>query len=260
MKIRVLGCHGSDMLLSPDTSATHCCGFFINETVLIDAGTIASVLTLQQQLSVSHICLSHLHFDHIKALPTFADNVSLDLRASVTLMSIQPVISGLQQHIFNNTVYPNFFSLPDPTRPVFRCDIIAPRRSFKASGLEITAIPVNHAVPAVGFLIRQGDTSILYSGDTCSTEELWKIAAEEQTLKAAFIETSFPDEFRELALISKHLTPSLLIDELGKLDRPNLPLYIYHMKPGHKALIERQLLALKLPHLTILREGQEVIV
>jgi ribonuclease BN (tRNA processing enzyme) len=259
MKIRVLGCHGSDMLLSADSGATHCCGFLVNETVLIDAGTIASSLTLQEQLNIRHICLSHLHFDHIKALPTFADNVSLEMRVPVHVTSIQSVMDGLRRHIFNDTVYPNFFSLPDPGRPVFGCNTVTTRQPFEASGLEITAIPVNHSVPTVGFLIREGGSSFLYSGDTCSTEELWKIAAQDRTLKAAFIETSFPDELSELALTSKHLTPALLSEELRKLDRPDVPLYIYHMKPGHKRAIEAQLHELQQPGLTILREGQEVI-
>jgi ribonuclease BN (tRNA processing enzyme) len=260
MRIRVLGCHGADMASSQGFGAAHCCGFLVNDAVLIDAGTIASALTLQEQLNIRHICLSHLHFDHIKALPTFADNISLEMRFPVRVTSIQPVMNGLQRHIFNNSVYPNFFALPRPGPSVFEGHTINAQEPFEASGLEIIAIPVNHAVPTVGFLVREGGSSFLYSGDTCSTDELWKIAAHDRTLKAAFIETSFPDELTDLALTSKHLTPALLKEELRKLDRPDLPLYIYHMKPSHMPSIRAQLQKLDLPHLTILLEGQEVII
>ena len=255
----MLGCHGADMALGGASSAAHCCGFLVNDTVLIDAGTIASVLCLKEQLKIRHICLTHLHFDHIKALPTFADNVSLDMEEPVRLTSIQTVLEGLRQHVFNEAVYPNFFALPRADRAVFACHALRLREPFEACGLEITAVPVNHPVPAVGFLIRQGDSSFLYSGDTGSTDELWKVAARERTLKAAFIETSFPDELSDLARTSKHLTPRLLKEELRKLDRPDVPVYIYHMKPSYKGAIEAQLQALQLPALTILREGQEVI-
>ena len=57
---------------------------------------------------------------------------------------------------------------------------------------------------------------------TPETMELWNVAAMEPTLKAAFIETSFPDELAELALVSKHLTPSLLSGAFQKIGRPDL--------------------------------------
>jgi len=259
MRIKVLGCHGADMALPGASGAAHCCGFLVNDTVLIDAGTIASALCLKEQLKIRDICLTHLHFDHIKALPIFADNVSLDMEAPVRLTSIQSVLDGLRQHIFNDAVYPNFFALPRPDEAVFVGQTLKLREPFEACGLEITAVPVNHSVPAVGFLIRQGDASFLYSGDTCSTDELWKVAAREPTLKAAFIETSFPDELFDLALTSKHLTPALLKEEVSKLGRPDVPIYVYHMKPSHAGAIESQLRALG-HGITILREGQEVLV
>jgi cAMP phosphodiesterase len=99
---------------------------------------------------------------------------------------------------------------------------------------------------------------VLYSGDTYETEEIWRVAAQEPTLKAAFIETSFPNKMADLAKVSKHLTPALFAQEFKKLGRPDLPVYIYHLKPRFRQEVIRELKRLKVRKLTVLEEGQEV--
>ncbi len=262
MKIRVLGCHGSEQFGGEQSGLHQCrtCGFLINDTVMVDAGTIGAALTLEEQRAIRHILLSHLHFDHIQGLPTFGDNISEHAGQPVSLISIAEVLEGLQTHIFNDTVYPNFLKLPTLQQPVFECRVVAPGHPIQVAGLEVTAIRVNHLVPTVGFLIREGSSSILYSGDTYATEEIWKVATQEATLKAAFIETSFPNDMEELAFASRHLTPALLDRELLKLGRPNVPVYLYHMKPRQRCEIERDVRELRLKQVSFLDEGQEITI
>jgi cAMP phosphodiesterase len=237
------------------------CGFLINDEVMLDAGTIGSALTLAQQQRIRHVVLSHLHFDHIQGLPTLADNlVESAAITPVTICSTREVLEGLKAHIFNDAVYPDFTKLPSPERPVFNTRVLEVGKDSQISGLHVTPIGVNHLVSTVGFLIRERDTSFLYSGDTYETEEIWKVAAAEANLKAAFIETSFPDEMSELALVSKHLTPKLFAREFRKIGRPDLKVYIYHIKPKYREIVERQLGALKIKNLKVLEEGQEVLV
>src|SRR5947209_1930678 len=210
VKIRVLGCHGSDQLVDRDLGLHQCrtCGFLINETVLVDAGTVGPALRLDEQKRIRHVLLSHLHFDHIQGLPTLADNLVDEV--------VEPVV--------------------------------------------LTTIPVNHPVPTVGFFIREGQATFLYSGDTYVTEEIWARAARTPTLKAALIETSFPDAMAELARVSMHLTPSLFAREFRKIGRPDLPVYVYHLKPRFREQIRRELAQLKIPNLTVLEEGQEITI
>lgn len=237
------------------------CGFLINGTVMVDAGTIGAALRLEEQKRIRHILLSHLHFDHVQGLPTLADNLveeETDAIQPVQLTSIASVLDGLQGHLFNGEVYPDFFSLPDLNNPIFTCRILEEGKESDVSGLHVRAIRVNHQVPTVGFLIRDGAATVLYSGDTHETDEIWKIAAGEPTLKAVFVETSFPNRLSELARISKHLTPELVGRELRKLGRPDLPVYIYHLKPRFRQEIIGELAQLKIRRLTVLEEGQEV--
>jgi ribonuclease BN (tRNA processing enzyme) len=226
--------------------------------VLVDAGTVGSALFLPEQQRIRQILLSHLHFDHVKGLPTLGDNLVGITAPPVLLRSIPEVLDGLRRYVFNEELYPDFFKLPTPDHPVFSTRPLAIGRPNDVGGLAVTPVPVNHLVPTIGFLIRDGNSSVLYSGDTYQTEELWKAAANEQTLKAAFIETSFPDDLSDLARASKHLTPALLAEEFRKIGRPDLPLYIYHMKPRFRRKIQQQLMDLKIANLHILEEGDVV--
>lgn len=263
MKIRVLGCHGSDQLLERDGKARQCrtCGFLINGSVMVDAGTIGAALRLEEQKQIRHVLLSHLHFDHVQGLPTLADNLveeEGDAEEPVVLTSIASVLKGLRGHLFNGDVYPDFFSLPDRKHPIFVPRTLKVGKESELDGLRVRAVKVNHQVPTVGFLIREGDSTVLYSGDTHTTDEIWEAAAGERTLKAAFIETSFPNRLLELARVSKHLTPALFEREFKKLGRPDIPVYIYHVKPRFRQEIIEELARLRIRNLTVLEEGQEI--
>lgn len=260
MQIRVLGCHGADCLADTTDRPVRqeSCGFLIDDSVLLDAGTVGARLTLAQQRRIRFVLLSHLHFDHIKGLPTLADNLAEGFEEPVIIAATEPVIQGLMDHVFNNKVYPNFFKLPNRDRPVFHAQVLEPGKTVTLGHVEVTPVPMNHAVPTVGYVVKNGQTAFLYSGDTYQTEDIWSLGRTIPELKAAFIESSFPDELGELARKSKHLTPSLFLQEFRKLGRPDLPVYAYHMKPAFRTQIEQEIRRLGIEQAAFLQEGQIV--
>jgi len=261
LKIRVLGAHGSDLLLNRP-NGPHICrsvGFLVNEELMVDAGTLASGLTLPEQKRVKHILLSHLHLDHIKGIPPLIDNLSGQVDHQVVVASLSSVVKGLQAHVFNNMVFPDFFNMPGPGHPAIRAQELEPKKEISLSGgLSATPVPVNHTVETVGFIIRDETAAWIYSGDTHATDDLWTAAALTPNLKGVFIEVSFPDAMMDLAVRSKHLTPTLLAQEFRKIGKPDLPLFIYHMKPTVRDRIIYEIAKLDIPHVTILEEGQEL--
>lgn len=260
MKLRVLGCHGSEQFIGSQNHAQELrpCGFLVNGELLVDAGTISSQLLQQELKQIRTVLLSHLHFDHIRGLPALADNIAGEGLPSITVTSVPEVLQGLEAHIFNNAVYPNFFTLPNPETPVLSPQSVHPNETVCIHNLRITPIAVNHVGPAVGFLISDGVSSILYSGDTFSTNEIWTAASKLPSLKAAFIECSFPNEMIDLAKTSKHLTPNLLCEEVDKLERSDVAIYAFHMKPRFRDAIVSQLRELDISTLSVLEEGQEL--
>lgn len=262
MRIHVLGCHGADCLADTTErpARQESCGFLIDDSVLLDAGTVGARLTLQQQRGIRCVLLSHLHFDHIKGLPTLADNLAEGFEEPVIVAATEPVIQGLMDHVFNNRVYPNFFAIPDRKRPVLQARVLEPGKPVTLGHIEVTPVPVNHAVPTVGYVVNNGQAALLYSGDTYQTEEIWSLGRMMPQLKAAFIESSFPDELGELAKKSKHLTPSLFFQEFQKLGRSDLPVYAYHMKPAFRTQIEQEIRRFGIKQVGFLQEGQTITV
>jgi ribonuclease BN (tRNA processing enzyme) len=258
VKLHVLGCHGSDGFLpnNQEWASCHTCGFLLNDTLLLDAGTIASQLPLNAQAQIRHIVLSHLHFDHIKGLPTFADNLSELAAAPIIVAGIPEITKGLHEFIFNTHVYPDFFQIPSLENPVLKSFPLRHGNTHSLSGFEITPVAVNHTVPTTGFVVQDHSSALLYSGDTYSTDDLWQVAHKNTKLRTALIECSYPDSMADLARLSKHLTPALLKREVMKLDRPDISIYAYHLKPAYKDQIRSELAALELPNLKVLEEGE----
>jgi len=261
VKIRVLGAHGSDLLVKRPTGSTICrsVGFLVNDELMVDAGTLASGLTLDEQKRVKHILLSHLHLDHIKGIPPLIDNLSGLVDHQVVVASLSSVIDGLHKHVFNDMVFPNFFHHQGTRHSILRAQSLEAQKEVSIlSGISVIPVSVNHTVETVGYVIRDDSAAWIYSGDTHLTEEIWQVAARTPNLKGVFIEVSFPNAMLDIAIQSKHLTPQLLAQEYRKIGKPDLPLFIYHMKPTVREAIIQEIAKLDIEKVTILEEGQEI--
>jgi cAMP phosphodiesterase len=251
MKIRILGCYGTELL---DYNAT---SFLINETILIDAGTIASALTIEEQLKIRSILLSHSHFDHVKGLFFLADSILEGFSTTVNIFSTAGILDILKAHYFNDLLSPDFTSIPDKKKPLMKFNPIVPSRGFEVNGLMVNAFKANHVVESVGYKLQDGNGAILYSGDTGATPWIWKEAREQKGLKAIFVETSFPNRLSGLARLTGHLTPSMLEEELKKIGNLDVPIFIFHMKPQYLETLTAEIEQLNHPNISILKQGDE---
>jgi ribonuclease BN (tRNA processing enzyme) len=137
----------------------------------------------------------------------------------------------IQSHIFNWSVWPDFSKIPTPENPYLRFRTIRLDEDIVIADRTITALPASHTVPAVGYRLDSGNASLVFSGDTTTNDAFWHAVNKIPNLRYLIIETAFPDSQRELASLSKHLCPSLLADELRKLQHTP-EVFITHLKPG----------------------------
>jgi ribonuclease BN (tRNA processing enzyme) len=72
---------------------------------------------------------------------------------------------------------------------------------------------------------------LVFSGDTTTNDALWEVVNKINNLRYLIIETAFPDSEKDLAILSKHLCPSLLGNELSKF-KLDAEVFITHLKPG----------------------------
>ena len=69
---------------------------------------------------------------------------------------------------------------------------------------------------------------------------MWKLVNKINNLKYVIIETAFCNREKQLAILSKHLCPSMLAEELAKLER-SAEIFISHLKPGEIELTMREI-------------------
>jgi cAMP phosphodiesterase len=60
-------------------------------------------------------------------------------------------------------------------------------------------------------------------------------------LRYLIIEAAFCNQKKDIAIRSKHLCPSMLVDELDKLAHDDIEVYITHLKQGEADLTMREI-------------------
>jgi ribonuclease BN (tRNA processing enzyme) len=239
--LRVLGCSGG---ISADLRTT---SFLLDHDVLIDAGTGVGDLTLDELKNIHQVFVTHSHLDHICSLPFMADAVGAARLANnsppLQIFGIPETINALMQHVFNDVIWPDFTKLPTIKNPFITLHSLEVGQIIDISKDSqkrfITALPVDHSIPAVAYAIESDSGTLVFSGDTGRSVEFMKNLNQLPKLDHLIIETSFNDSEEVLAKLSGHLSPALLAQELAQLKHPKAQVWITHLKPdGGQSIFE----------------------
>ena len=231
MKLRVLGCSGGiGGRLMRTTS------MLVDHDILIDAGTGLTELTLAEMAMIEHIFITHSHLDHLAALPLMIDSVADMHDRPITLYATDATLEIIKNHIFNWAIWPDFSEIAIRQEAVMQYQTIRIGEPVRLGERTITAVPAEHTVPAVGYHLDSGQASLVFTGDTTVNDAFWPVINRISNLKYLIIETAFSNRERQLALTSKHLCPSMLAEELARLEW-DVSVFITHLKPGQVELI-----------------------
>lgn len=242
---------------SPDAGdLQHLITFVVEGRLAIDAGCLGFCGTAREQAAVTSVFLTHSHADHVCSLPMFAMNVFDATGQGATVHAPADVVDCLHEDVFNWRTWPDFTALLNEGRPMIELITIEPRLPVTLDGLTLTAIPINHPVPTVAYLVDDGEAAVLFATDTGPTEEVWAVASRSPRLKAAFVDVAFPDEMEDLAAITGHLTPGLAHREVERLPADVLKVAV-HLKPALRERIVSQLDARPVRNLAIGRIGYD---
>ena len=243
MKVQILGAHNCE------SQSTKLTCLLVDGVLAIDAGGLTSGLSFASQQNLKAILLTHHHYDHIRDIPAIAMNFFLQ-NNSISIYSTLTVYDALTAFLLNNSLYPDFLTRP-PGKPAVKFTILKPYQSTRIEGYDVMAVPVNHAVPTVGYQVTGPDgKSLFYSGDTGpGLADCWQKIAPQFLV----IEVTGPDRYQSSLLESGHLTPALLEQELTSFREIHgyLPEVVtVHMNPYLEKEIESELfrLAKKLRH------------
>jgi len=213
----------------------------LDRDVLIDAGTGVCDLTLAELTPVERVFVTHSHLDHVAAIPFMEDTVGGMRDEPLTVHALPATIEILKNHIFNWSIWPDFTQIATPDQPFLRYEPIEVGQAVSlGNGRKVTPLPANHVVPAVGYQLDSGKGSLVFTGDTTTNDPLWAIVNKIANLKQLIIECAFCNREKNLAIMSKHLCPSMLAEELAKLER-SCEIFITHLKPGEIELTMEEL-------------------
>ncbi len=137
-------------------------------------------------------------------------------------------------------MWPDFTRLPNEDSP-----FVVLREQTVGDTVEIgtrrfRTVEVNHVVPAVGYLVSNAGGTIAFSGDTTTTDAFWDTVNACGDLRYVIVETTFLDRDAELAVLSRHLCPAMLAEQLARY-RGEAPVFITHLMPGMESAIMREI-------------------
>lgn len=238
------------------TLKQHLSCFVVDDCIAIDAGSLAMSTNDVQKENIRDVILTHAHIDHIAGLPLFIDDLFASILKPVEVYATEEVINVLRDNIFNWNVYPDFSELENENGAILRYCPFEPGQEFQIKHLTVKAIAVNHKVPAFGFVISDGKTTVAISGDSSEMNEFWETVNNEPNIDALLIECAFPDGLNELAEKSHHLTPARLSKELCKFSHQNTPVYVINIKPMYYEKVLSELADLEIANLEVLEVGK----
>lgn len=235
MKLRILGCSGGIGGRHLRTTS-----MLVDHDILIDAGTGVADLSMAELSVIDHVFITHTHLDHVASLPLMIDTIGDRRQKPLMVYGTEAVLTILRNHIFNWAIWPDFTEIPNAEKPWMRFQAIQVGETITIEQRKITALPVDHTVPAVGYCLDSGAGSLVFSGDTGPCDPFWEAVNRISNLRHLIIECAFSNREERLAQLSKHLCPGMLATELAKLQR-DCEIYITHLKPGQIELTMEEL-------------------
>ena len=254
MDIRILGAHNCE------SADTRLASLLVDDVLALDAGALTSSLSLQSQLKLKAVLITHRHYDHIRDIPLIAINRFFQ-NVPISIFSTRSVYDTLTNHLLNGQTYPDFFKFP-AEKPSLMFTEVEPYRPVQIEDYSILPVPVNHASTAVGYQVTAPDGKVMfYTGDTgAGLSACW----EQISPQLLIIEVTAPSSENDFATQSGHLTPAMLAEELRNFRELNdyLPeIIVVHMNPQLEAEIVAELaeIANQLNvSITPAREGMQV--
>jgi phosphoribosyl 1,2-cyclic phosphodiesterase len=253
MKIRFLGAHNCE------TKNTRLVSLLVDDVLAIDVGGLTAALSLEEQLRLKAVLLTHQHFDHIRDIPTLAMNLFL-ANAGITVHSIPEVFEVLAKNLMDEVIYPDFRKRR-PENPAIRFSPVAPNKTQPILDYDILPVPVKHGVPTVGYQLSADGKTFFYTSDTGpGLTECWQQVSPQLIIT----EVTAVNKYSQWAAEGGHLTPALLQQELNdfkKLKGYLPPVVIVHMTPYMEKEIAAELAAVSKAldsPITLAREGMEL--
>ena len=238
MKLRILGAAGAQCGKVASISA------LLGGRTLIDAGTGAHHLTLEEMDEIQDVLITHSHLDHVTMLCFIADcKIGSPKGHGMRVRCLPETADAIRTGLLNGKIWPNFEKIVVDGVPLMSFEYFRPFEKIDLGGGAVAIpFPVDHAdVPTVGFALQtKGESFVFISDVRAMSDETYDFLHSLPNLRRMTIETSFPDGKEAVARASGHLTPSMLQEIVDRLPK-QAEIFYCHVKPRYDAEVGVQM-------------------
>lgn len=234
MELRILGAHQGE------SDRYRFFSLMLSESLALDAGSLTSSLSWEEQAQVRSLLITHAHYDHIKDLNVLGFH-HFNRGLHLDVYCLPAVRDAIQAHMFSRDIWLDLSARPTPEEPAVTFHEVEAYRAFTLEGFSITPIPSIHTVPTVGYRVSKGGRSFYYTGDTGPGNAAHWCKANPDLL---LTEITYHSGLDQLAVEASHLTPARLGKELlvlGEALGRIPPVLVVHVNPLHQEKIAEEL-------------------
>lgn len=242
MQVKIIGAHQAE------TSQYRFPTILVDGGLAIDAGSLATGLTLDEQLNITDVLITHQHWDHVKDLNGFGFNIYSKFASgagptAAVVYCTDEVKQSIQRTTLSSGIWMDFFNIPDSLHPTFIHHAVQPNAEYFVGQFTVKTIPVNHSVPVLGYQLTEGQNKrLFYTGDNGPGAAAHWVNADPTVL---ITECTFSNAVAGVdeGKLFGHLYPRQLQSELEtfRARKGYLPtVYVIHVNPFYETDIRKE--------------------
>ena len=255
-EIKILGAYGTK------GQTTETSSFWLNDRNVIDAGNLLRSMK-ERSAHIEAVWLTHSHLDHIIDIAYILDSYFAERKTPLRLMGLSETLETVKNHFLNDLIWPDFSKIPLMDSPIMSVEFAPIELGVPyqiGDSMSIEAFATDHNVPSCGYVVKENENAVLITADTYRLESVIELLEGRDDIRSLVIECSFPSSMEALAVKSKHLTPSLLFDQLKPLENRGMKLYVNHIKPLYETVISDEIRKMQGSWKTVLLgDGDKII-
>ncbi|TDR77913.1 MBL fold metallo-hydrolase [Paludibacterium purpuratum] len=217
----------------------------IDTSTLLDCGSGVETLQENSLLAVERILLTHSHFDHCGGLPALLTCHAEHGGRGITVHTQQETIDELKAGLLAEPANQHLLGALDPQgQPLLRFEAIEVGDAIPLSDGMATALPAQHIVPAVGWVIEGPWRALAYTGDSALCPAFWHWAANVPSLSDIICTITSSNTELDHAKAEGLMTPGALLSMLEVIP-PGVQIWINNLDGAEReqALAEMKLIA-----------------
>lgn len=227
MIVKVLGTAAAIGGLAPTSS------YLIDDNTLLDCGSGVETLSRQAQLGIVRVLLTHAHLDHCAGLVALLETHAAHGGPGICVHTQQETIDALRGGVLDGLQ--DFEAAHNAQgEPLLRYAPIEVGDAIPLPDGMATALPAQHSIPSVGWLVEGPWRALAYTGDTALCPAFWHWSANVPSLSDIICEVCCTSDEPDRAVSEGHMTPETLVPMLD-LVPPNVQVWIAHLQQDARA-------------------------